>query len=214
VSLAGQWRELESALPQGWESARLRLRVRDANQCDRAAALMGPAQPYRVGQQELRFTAARDGSAPSPEGLARLLTRLDRERIIGSLEVVGAEAAAPKTEDESPSLVAGWDAAVAGLPADWSDLYAEIELLSTDYIERGALLCAPLNPRRDGDRAALRFRSARRFGYGAAPGMVRRCLERCDAETIRGSVTVLRVLSDTGPVSTQGPVWQMSGNTV
>jgi hypothetical protein len=214
VSLAEQWRDLESALPQGWENARLRLRVRNANHCDRAAALMGPAQPYRVGQQELRFAAARDGSAPSPDGLVRLLARLDRERVIGTLELVGAQAAKARPESEVPSLAESWDAAAAGLPADWSDLYAEIELLSTDYIERGSLLCAPLNTRRDGDRAALRFRSARQFGYGASPGMVRRCLERCDADDIHGSVTILRVLCDTGPVATQGPVWQMSGNTV
>jgi len=44
--------------------------------------------------------------------------------------------------------------------------------------------------------------------------MVRRCLERCDEAGIRGSVRVLRVLSDTRPVQTQGPVWQLSGRTV
>jgi hypothetical protein len=60
----------------------------------------------------------------------------------------------------------------------------------------------------------LQFRSARRFGYGASPGMVRRCLERCDAAGITGSVEVLRVLSDTRPVGTQGPVWQIEGRMV
>jgi hypothetical protein len=60
----------------------------------------------------------------------------------------------------------------------------------------------------------LQFRSASRFGYGASPGMVRRCLERCDAAGITGSVEVLRVLSDTRPVGTQGPVWQIEGRMV
>jgi hypothetical protein len=44
--------------------------------------------------------------------------------------------------------------------------------------------------------------------------MARRCLERCDAEEIRGSVEVLRVLSDTHLVATQGPVWQLNGQTI
>ena len=44
--------------------------------------------------------------------------------------------------------------------------------------------------------------------------MVARCLERCDADGIVGSVQVLRALSDTHPVLTQGPVWQISGQTV
>ena len=44
--------------------------------------------------------------------------------------------------------------------------------------------------------------------------MVRRCLERCDAAGITGRVEVLRVLSDTRPVGTQGPVWQIEGRMV
>jgi hypothetical protein len=44
--------------------------------------------------------------------------------------------------------------------------------------------------------------------------MARRCLARCDAEEIRGSVVVLRVLSGSRHVATQGPVWLLSGNTI
>ena len=44
--------------------------------------------------------------------------------------------------------------------------------------------------------------------------MVLRCLERCDAEAIRGTVHILRALSDTKPAHTQGPVWQIKGQTV
>jgi hypothetical protein len=43
---------------------------------------------------------------------------------------------------------------------------------------------------------------------------VRRCLERVDAEAIRGQLRILRVLSDTDPVSTQGPVWYVEGKVV
>jgi hypothetical protein len=100
------------------------------------------------------------------------------------------------------------------LPDDWSDIYAEVELASTDYLERAALLMAPLNPARYGGKPGFRFRCARRFGYGASPQMVRRCLERLDEEGIRGNVRVLRVLSDTEPVYTQGPVWYVGGRSV
>jgi hypothetical protein len=44
--------------------------------------------------------------------------------------------------------------------------------------------------------------------------MARRCFERCDEENIRGSLALLRVLSDTRLVSTQGPVWNLDGQTV
>ena len=114
----------------------------------------------------------------------------------------------------APSLPASWDAALATVPADWSDLLGEVELDSSDYLEPGALNMAPINPRRVGGTLRLQFRSASHFGYGASPGMVRRCLERCDAAGMTGRVTVLRVLSDTHPVGTQGPVWQIDGRMV
>jgi hypothetical protein len=72
----------------------------------------------------------------------------------------------------------------------------------------------PLNPRRNGARNALRLRVAHSFGYGAAPEMVARCLSRCDEDGMHGAVRVLRVLSGSRPVGTQGPVWQIDGLTV
>jgi hypothetical protein len=89
-----------------------------------------------------------------------------------------------------------------------------VRLTSSDDIERGAVLCIQLNPRRVGERSAFRFRSARRAGYGVAPVMARRCFERCDAEAIRGQVVALRALSDTRLEATQGPVWLVDGQTV
>jgi hypothetical protein len=214
VSLVGQWNEIEAGLPQGWGDARLRLTVDDAARCDDAAALLGPAQPYRSAQRQLRFFASRRGDAPGPDGLRRLLQRLDRDRIRGRLELVSSEAVPVAPEVARPTIAASWDAQLEKLPPDWSDAYAEVELLSTDYLERAALLMAPLNPLRDGGKPAFRFRAARRFGYGASAPMVRRCFERCDRENMRGSVRILRVLSDTDPVQTQGPVWYVGGRTV
>jgi len=214
VSLVGQWQDLQAELPEGWTTAALRLELRDHDTADRAAALLGPAQPYRAEPTIFRLSVARDGSATAPNGINRLLARIDAARLGGQLQLSGTHTSPARAEREITSLVESWDAAVAGLPADWSDLYGEFELLSTDYIERAAVLCIQMNPRRNGDRAAMRFRSARIAGYGAAPGMVRRCFERCDSESIHGSVHVLRVLSDSHLVATQGPVWLLEGKTV
>jgi hypothetical protein len=44
--------------------------------------------------------------------------------------------------------------------------------------------------------------------------MTRRCFERLDEEGIRGSVSVLRVLSDTEPVASQGSSWIVGGRVL
>jgi hypothetical protein len=214
VSLVDQWRALDPKLPDGWAQAEVRLELADRTAADRAAALLGPAQPYRAEPGVLRFSVARDGSAPSPDQVVRLLRRLDEDRLIGRLALVGTQGRAARPVREATSLVAAWDAALATVPADWSDLYAEVQLTSTDYIERGAVLMVQMNPRRDGNRSALRFRCARSKGYGVAPEMARRCFERCDAESIRGTISILRVISDSRHVATQGPVWLMAGRVV
>jgi hypothetical protein len=216
VSLAGDWARLQGALPQGWSRAELRLTAADEGAAGRAAAFLAPAQPFRPSPNVLRFASSRDGSAASPDGLTRLLRRLDEERIRGHLEL--ADTTSPAALEEVPeptlSLVESWQAALAGVPPDWSDLYAELRLSSSDYIDPGAVLLAPINPRRDGTRLALRFRAARLAGYGASAGMVERCLERCDGMGMEGSLEVLRVLSDTRLVGTQGPTWLVSGSNV
>jgi hypothetical protein len=213
VRLVDQWREIERGLPEEWHEARLSLAIEDRKQLDRVAALLGPVAPGRsIGS--VRFTSARRGGASGPEAVRRLLARIDAERISGRLELLATEEAAREAAPARQTLVSAWDAALAALPSDWSDLYAEIELRSTDHLERAALLLAPVNPARYGGPAGFRFRVARRFGYGASPAMARRCLERCDAERITGRVTILRALSATHPVATQGPVWHVGGKTV
>jgi hypothetical protein len=213
VSLVEQWREIVDGLPEDWAEARLRLEIADDSECDRAAAVLGPINPGRRGKV-LRFSTARRGGH-SPTLVERLLRRLDDERIQGELELVGAEEAGPAPPPVERSTLAGtWDASVAALPPDWSDLYCEVELVSSDWLDRAALLMAPVNPARYGEAPGFRFRVARRFGYGASPEMTRRCLERVDQEQIRGELRILRVLSDTDPVHTQGPVWYVEGRSV
>ena len=102
------------------------------------------------------------------------------------------------------TLAAAWDAALAVLPADWSDLLCDLDLASSNDIDLAAVLAGPLNPIQSTGRPGFHFRSAHTAGYGASAGMVRRCLERLDDAGVAGSVRITRVLCDTHPVDTQG----------
>jgi hypothetical protein len=210
VSLEGQWRRIHAQLPEDWADAQLALEVPNAAQRARAAALLGPANPGRFGS-ELRFAAHRRGAGTGAEAVRRLLGRLDGRMIKGRLRLVEATEIPAETEIDRAGLAPAWDAAVAALPPDWSDLLCELELESSDWLPRAALLCAPLNPTRSRDTIGFVFRCARRAGYGASPGMARRCLQRLDEEAITGGVRVLRALSDSRLVATQGPVWYVGG---
>jgi hypothetical protein len=215
MALVRDWQDLEGSLPGRWVEARIGFTLEEAGEAERALALLAPLQPVRTGPAAALIRVARGAGGPSPEGLRRALQRLDAERIHGRLELTSVdETPAEAVAEEVHRLPQAWDTAVAALPPDWSDLLGEIELDSSDYIEPGAVNLAPINPRRIGSSMRLQFRSARQFGYGASPGMVRRCLERCDAAGITGRVEVMRVLSDSRPVGTQGPVWQIEGRMV
>jgi hypothetical protein len=146
----------------------------------------------------------------------RLLGAVDAERIWATLRLEHCEERERRPEPHRvPALVEAFESALAPLPDDWSDLLCEVSVTSTDYLDRGALLFSALNPARSADdRHSFTFRLARVAGYGASPTMARRCFERCDAEGITGSVRVLRVLSSTHLVGTQGPSWIVGGKTL
>ncbi len=210
MTLAEQWSEIAARLGADWGSAQLLLTVSEDERADQAALMLGPLSPGRAGST-FRLSV-RGGADP-----ARVFTRIDAEGIRGRLDLVEAQAKAeprgPRPEPASP-LVAQWDRLAAALPPDWSDVHAEVELDSSDYLQRGALLLAPVNPARHGGFSTLRFRTARVSGYGTAPGMTRRCLERLDEEGITGKVRILRALSATRHAATQGPVWRVGGRSV
>ncbi len=213
---ADQWARIEEALDEGW--AEVRLSFTPEGPASEAAAVLGPLQPGLVGDQ-LRFDVVRAGGAP--ERLRNILWRLDRKRIWGTLALVEAASPAPPaaTEPEEvpeprTTLTEAWEVAVSELPPGWSDLLCELELDSSDHLPRAALLGAPLNPTRVPDESALRFRASGKQGYGASPLMVRRCLERMDAERIAGGISVVYELSDTENAVTQGPVWRLAGRSV
>jgi hypothetical protein len=227
VRLVEQWRAIEADLPPDWRTVTLDVVPETAADRSRAGALLGPANPGRVGNA-LRVRVARGGGAVGPEGLRNLFGRFDQARVWCSLTLVDSTAApgaAQAAAQSSPAVAATgadaptvplasqWDTLAATLPPDWSDLHAELRFDSTDWLNHASLLCAPLNPTKAGG-IAFNFRAARRTGYGASPSMVRRCLERCDAERMRGTVTPLRVLSETRNVATQGPVWRVGGRSV
>jgi hypothetical protein len=209
MTLADQFRQILSELPPDWPSAELALTVAEPSNAARAAAMLSPLAPGRSGAT-VRFGCSRTGT----DNVAKLLGRLDREHVAGSLELEATAVPAPVEEAEEAPLAQAWAAELAALPADWSDLFAEIELTSSDHLAPAALCLAPVNPLRDGERLAFHFRSARRFGYGAAEPVVRRCLERVDEARIPGTVRVIHVFCDTNPVGTQGPVWFVGGRNV
>jgi hypothetical protein len=220
MSLVTDWQGLEATLPPGWEEARVTLVLEEAGDLDRSVALLAPLQPVRAGRDTISLRVVRSGAGPAPEAVRRGLGRLDSERLHGRLSSE-ATATRPSVEPEparapvaEKTLAESWDEALATVPSDWTDILGEIELDSSDYLEPGAVQLAPINPRRLGSDQRLQFRSARAFGFGASPGMVRRCLERCDGIGIHGRVHIVRALSDTHPVGTQGPVWQIDGRTV
>jgi hypothetical protein len=222
VALAERFDEILRGLPRGWSLAHLGLTLDEPEEADRAALILAPATPGRTGGSfQFYVHGGREGLAPTPEIVRRVLGRLDDEGIKGRLKVVSQESApsaAPvqrrEREARHRTLSAQWDELLQRLPPDWSDLYAEIELDSSDFLDRGALLLAPVNPALFGGPFTFRFRCARVQGYGVAPEMARRCLERLDAERITGTLRALRVLSETQHVATQGPVWYVGGKSV
>lgn len=213
MRLVDQWHGVADGLPADWESVRLTITPESPGDLPRAAALLGSAGVGRAG--DALTLHVHSGGDAGLQSVARLLARLDEARIWCTLApgpVTAAPAAA--APDGASTLPERWDAALAPLPDDWSDLLCELSLTSSDFLDRAALLCAPLNPTRDLSQLAFTFRCARRTGYGVSARMARRCLERLEAEEITGDVRVLRVLSDTHNVSTQGAVWYVGGRAL
>jgi hypothetical protein len=212
VTLAEQWSEIAGRLPGDWRSARVTLTVAEDERANQVALMLAPLSPGRTGSA-FRLTVRRGANA------ARIFRRLDDEGIRGRLDLVASEegeavAPAEAAPERARPLAAQWDELMTRLPPDWSDLYAEVELESSDYLQRGALLLAPVNPAHYGGPTTLRFRAARVAGYGTVAAMARRCLERLDEEAITGRLRIVRALSATSHAATQGPVWRVGGRSV
>ena len=154
MSLEDQWRRIEASLPEEWADAQLALEVPNPVQRARAAALLGPANPGPRGvtsSASPRIAAAR-APARRPFGVS-----------CGGSTTPGSGASSasstrteipPEAEVDRAGLAPAWDALANGLPPDWSDLLCEIDLTSSDYLQRAALLLAPVNPARTGAAGA------------------------------------------------------------
>ena len=208
-----QWAQIQGNLPDGWTEARIAFEPEA--EVARAAMILAPLAPGRVGD-ELRIHVSRSGSGV--ERTRNVLGRLDEQRVWGVLRLLGASSDRPEPagtgEPATRRLAEQWDDLQAELPPDWSDVLCELDLDSSDHVPRATLLGAPLNPTRVPGRIAVRFRASDSHGYGTSAGMVRRCLERMDAEGVTGRLSVVLGLSDSDHAATQGPVWRVAGRSV
>lgn len=211
-----QWKQLRTQLDPDWDAVSLSFVPEDLS---RAAAVLAPLGPGRYGR-ELRFQVSRHGAGP--DRLENLLNRLDRKRVWGELALVDAQVAPREEAVAAPEparrrkLATQWDEALAALPPGWRDLDVELHLDSTDFLAQAALAGAPLNPNRVPGETAVRFRVTEHGlgGYGAPPGMARRCLERMDAAGITGELRLLDPLSDVDYVYTQGTVSRVAARSL
>ncbi|MEI7760092.1 MAG: hypothetical protein WCJ67_04900 [Thermoleophilia bacterium] len=219
MRLVDQWRTMADGFPADWEHVRLTVTPDRPGDLARVGQVLGSINAGKVGAS-LVVEVGVGGSAGQQTAL-RLFGLLDRDRIWCHLEqsnlqtrVATALEDAGETSRQTGPVAGSWDRALAPLPSDWTDLLCELEIESSTLLDRTALLCAPLNPARSGARLVFTFRCSGRSGYGVSPAMARRCFERLDGEGIVGSARVLRVLSDTDNVDTQGPVWLVGGKTL
>lgn len=204
-------------LPRGWTQLPLKLVLANAADTPRAATVLGPLSPGRSSKGFAVRVFAPGQGAPGVAAVRRALAQLDGEHIQGRL--LTEETADPQVRPiDAPrparTMVDQWDTLAGALPPGWSDVLVEFELGSSGDIDRGALLLGPLNPLLQPGAKAFRFRAARSFGYGASIGMTRRSFERLDEQGIGGSIRLVRVMSDSQPVASQGPVWRIGGRSV
>lgn len=217
MQLAERFDLLCARLPRGWTQLPLRLVLTNVAQTDRAASVLGPLSPGRASDGfDLRAYATGQGT-PTVASVRRALAQLDAEGIEGRLiteEASDPGVRAAEAPRAAPILESQWNTLVDDLPPFWSDALLELELSSTGDIDRAALLLGPVNPLLQPSGRAFQFRTAKTFGYGASTGMTRRVLQRLDDQGVGGSLRVVRVMSDSQPVATQGPVWRIGGRSV
>jgi hypothetical protein len=212
MKLVEQWAAVQARLPGDWAEVQLTLETEEPRDLVRAAAVLGPLAPIR-SEGALVFYVRRAGGAGGPEAAKRLFARLDEQRVWCTLRRGEIHERAPVEETARVSVAQSWRAALATLAEDWSELLCRLEIAGSDLLPRAALLCAPINPTRDRDSIGFVFRASR-VGYGVSAQMAQRCFERLDEEEIGGSVTVLRALSDTRPVASQGSSWIVAGRVL
>ncbi len=147
-----QWRVIEKNLPEGWEEARLTFTVEDEASADAAAEVSRRSAPVGSGES---CDSTCDARVPhGPESVRNLAQRLDRRRIWGSLEGLSTFGSRRLLSRQlllrvgrrlrpRELLQTHGTMRLRTPPPDWSDLLRELEVDSSDYLPRAALLGAP-----------------------------------------------------------------------
>jgi hypothetical protein len=138
VKLADHWAEIESDLPDGWNDVRLTLTTEQSSELERAAQVLAPMNPGRVGDT-LVLEVRRAGGPAGPEAARRLFSRLDGDRVWCTLAAGPANVEAPTRAASATPLPGQWDSLVDALPRDWSDLLCEVDVRSTALLPLVAL---------------------------------------------------------------------------
>ena len=213
VALADDFRALLQDLPNDWEEASIVAHFHDEPTARRAAALLLSLNPGHHDGAVRFVDLTSGGSSPRPRAARPAPHRRGTTRRRGGARVeYGRNRRSPKRR-APPSRLPGTSRSRRCLRTgatstpSWSYARPTTSSRGRCSPRRSTLPASTSGP-------AFRFRCAREFGYGAAPGMVRRCLERLDGAEIRGEVRILRALSDTKPWATQGPVWYVDGRSV
>ncbi len=214
MSLVDRWNHVENGLEPGWTEATLSLEIHDADARSRAAALLGPAGPGFSGST-VRFTVSTRGHGVGPDGVSRLLKRIDGEGHSGtararqlrrhtrpdpchrarnpaqhSLGIV-----ARRTRDAARRLERRSRRARARLERRHRPRRRALRTAQSDAVDRNARLPFPL---REASAA-----TARRRGWLPAASAGSTTTGSPVASASRG------VLSDVQPVGTQGAVFSI-----
>ena len=184
MALVDQWNTIERGLDPRWSDAHVVLHARRrSTRIGRAAALLAPAGPGQSRRHAPLLRRAERARCRDPKPCDECCAASTGEGIDGALELVSQPPSAPceppvERRARSPQA---WDAALAVLPADWSDLLCELALFSSDHLDVTALLMRPGQPaarerrqRRSASASRTRSATARRRDGAALPRARRR----------------------------------------
>ena len=165
MKLVDQWSAIEAGLPGrlGGRAAHAHDRAGRAICRGRTGARLDQRRQGRLDARLRRQPRRRSSGAAGGERGSSSASTTSGPGAGSSRSRVAAAIAAPASTRPVAgagrcSVAASWDAALAPLPSDWTDLLCELEIDSSTLLDRTALLCAPLNPTRDGDALAFTFR--------------------------------------------------------